>query len=211
MNTRASFDGLGFNQSGGFVPPDTIAAVGQKYVIETINTTIRISNKNGGVILEEPLSTFFPQSRYGLYDPSVFYDDNSGRFVVEAMENQFDVFGQPTSTSYINIAFSDPGNEGSFTSKYRITTTEGNSWADYPRFGFNADAIVYEFNMFDASTGESDQRPDPVDRQDARSGNRSSRPSGSTRVPTSPTRPPPCTTPRMAARSTSSSRQRHRI
>ena len=103
-----------------------------------VNTAIRISNKNGGVILEEPLLTFFPQSQYNLSDPSVFYDDNSGRFVAATIEYKPDDnpnspnYGAPTATSYINVAFSDPGNESSFSSKYRITTTEGNSWSDYP-------------------------------------------------------------------------------
>jgi uncharacterized repeat protein (TIGR01451 family) len=157
LNLRTGISGLGFDQSGGLSPPDTVAAVGKQFIVETINATILITNKNGGVILNEPLSSFFPQSQYFLYDPAVFYDDDSGRFVVEAMENdiQTDSFGNvvPTSTSFINVAFSDIGNEDSFSTQYRISTRESNSWADFPRFGFNADVDVFTFNMFDASTG----------------------------------------------------------
>ena len=82
-----------------------------------------------------------------LFDPVVFYDDISKRFVVAALESPLDF-----STSFLDIAFSDPNDESSFPASliYRINTQEGNNTADYPRFGFNADAVVFSFNMFDA-------------------------------------------------------------
>ena len=79
----------------------------------------------------------------------VFYDDISKRFVVAAMENP-----SGSATSFLNVAFSDPNNEINFpaASIYRINTQEGSNWADFPRFGFNADAVVFSFNMYDTSS-----------------------------------------------------------
>jgi uncharacterized repeat protein (TIGR01451 family) len=152
INTRTSFDGLSFADSAslsapGFVPPDTIAAVGKSYVMETVNTVLRISSKDGSSFSTTSLGSFFPLSvGTDLFDPVVFYDDIAGRFVVAALESPLN-----SAVSHLNVAFSDPGNETSFSNKYRIDMEEqGQFAADYPRFGFNADAIVFAVNMYNA-------------------------------------------------------------
>ena len=88
INLGASFNGLQFNDSSfRYVPPDTIAAVGQSHVVETINTVMRVSNKDGSGATTVQLGNLFPSSTAtDLFDPVVFYDDISKRFVVSAME-----------------------------------------------------------------------------------------------------------------------------
>jgi hypothetical protein len=52
-----SFDGVDFLGSNcGCLPPDTNAAVGNKFVVETVNVQIRVFDKaNGNLLLDEPL------------------------------------------------------------------------------------------------------------------------------------------------------------
>ena len=143
------FAGMQFNDTPGYVPPDTMVAVGQTNVMETVNTTLRIFSKNGTVVSTTQLSAFFPNAdANNLAEPVVFYDDIAKRFVVAAVEEQ----STSATSSYLDIAFSDVGNETSFSNKYRISVQEGNNFADFPRFGFNADAIVFTFNMYSASS-----------------------------------------------------------
>ena len=50
-----SYDGIDFLGSNcGCLPPDTNAAVGNEFVVETVNVQIRIFNKTTGNILLEP-------------------------------------------------------------------------------------------------------------------------------------------------------------
>ena len=145
----------------GWVPPDTIAAVGQTNVVETVNTAVRISGKDGSLVSTVQLGDFFPGSiPDNLFDPVVFYDDIAKRFVVSVMENP-----QGSSTSFLNIAFSDVGDETKFSAKYKVDVQDNGNWADFPRFGFNADAIVYSFNMYNAAGTAYQRRADPLDRQ----------------------------------------------
>ena len=148
LNVRTGFNGMQFNDSDpSWVPPDTIAAVGQTNVVETVNTAVRISGKDGSLVSTVQLGDFFPGSiADNLFDPVVFYDDIAKRFVVSVMENPLG-----SSTSFLNIAFSDVGDETKFSAKYKVDVQDNSNWADFPRFGFNADAIVYSFNMYNAA------------------------------------------------------------
>jgi hypothetical protein len=58
---RQSFEGIDFiGASCDFIPPDTNAAVGNDFVVETVNCQIRIFNKTmGNILFDEPLATFF--------------------------------------------------------------------------------------------------------------------------------------------------------
>ena len=72
---RPGFEGIDFIGSNcGCLPPDTNAAVGNNFVIETVNFQIRIWNKTErNIPLNEPLQTFFGAHSDG--DPYVVYDD----------------------------------------------------------------------------------------------------------------------------------------
>src|SRR5713101_7449660 len=56
-----SYDGVDFLGSNcSCLPPDTNAAVGNSYVVETVNVHIIVFDKNTGItLLSEPLATFF--------------------------------------------------------------------------------------------------------------------------------------------------------
>ena len=83
-----SFEGVDFIRLNncGCLPPDTNAAVGPNYVVETVNLEIRIFDKTtGSILLDEPLATFFGASTGG--DPYVVYDDIANRWYVSVFDS----------------------------------------------------------------------------------------------------------------------------
>ena len=148
LQVQTGFQGMQYNDTPGYIPPDTQVAVGQTDVIETVQTTVRIFTKSGTILSTTQMSSLFPNANANnLTTPTVFYDDVHKRFVVAALEED-----GTAASSYLDIAFSDLGNESSFTNVYRLSVAEGSNFADELRAGFNANAIVLTFNMFDANS-----------------------------------------------------------
>jgi hypothetical protein len=135
-----SYDGIDFFTGTCFcLPPDTNAAVGNNYVVETVNLHIRVFDKTtGAVLLDEPLSTLFAPFGAGT-DPYVVYDDNANRWYVTVVDGSF--LG-------LALAVSADGNPlDGFPNVYDITSGVGGG-PDYPKPGFNKDAIFITYNNF---------------------------------------------------------------
>lgn len=148
-----SFTGLTFPETnGGFVPPDTTAAAGPNHIVHAINNSVAIYTKNTGQrVLFQSAATFMGAGsvQADLFDPSVSYDETSGRFyVVYLQEND------NAQTSTVNIAVSNTSNPlQGFTERVAINVRQTNGagtnlWADYPKVGFNREAVLVTLNMF---------------------------------------------------------------
>jgi hypothetical protein len=143
VNLGASIEGIDFNGSNcGCLPPDTNAAVGGNYVVETVNVQVRIFDKTtGSVLLDEPLSTLFGEPSGG--DVYVVYDDIANRWYVVAFNGNFNAF--------LLVVSKDANPLDGFLPTYHVS---GNSsFPDYPKMGFNADAIFISFNDFGTDAG----------------------------------------------------------
>ncbi len=132
-----SFDGVHFLESNCFcLPPDTNAAVGNGFVVETVNTQIRVFDKaTASILLDEPLSVFFGATSGG--DPYVVYDDTADRWYVVAFDS---------TASGLFLAVSADGNPLHGFMQYHLTDVGG--FPDYPKIGFNRDAIFISYNDF---------------------------------------------------------------
>jgi hypothetical protein len=133
-----SYDGIHFLGSNcGCLPPDTNAAVGNNFVVETVNIQIRIFDKTtGSVLLDEPLATFFGAFSGG--DPYVVYDDIADRWYVSAFDS---------NDRGLFLAVSNDGNPlHGFKPTYHLTNVGG--FPDYPKPCFNKDAIFISYNDF---------------------------------------------------------------
>jgi hypothetical protein len=159
--TSLSFAGMDFNDTPGFVPPDTHAATGPNHIVETVNTTMTIYDRSNGNLVSGPndLNTFFSvASNHSLTDPVVFYDEIIQRFFIGVID--FGTNDPPTSSNLLYAVSSDASPTGptSFTHKYAIPvhhsgiTCSGTVEADFTRGGWNADAHVFTFNMFNFAT-----------------------------------------------------------
>jgi autotransporter-associated beta strand protein len=146
-------------------PPDTNGAAGPSSYVETANQTLSIFKKtDGSTIASTPFTTFFSglaaaSGTSSFSDPVVIYDDNvpgqtatTGRFIV--LDQNVDA---ANGKSVCDIAVSKTATPGTLTAAdwyfFQINNGEtGNLWADYPgNLGYNADAFVVTFNVFDTS------------------------------------------------------------
>jgi hypothetical protein len=158
VNLIGDYSGLDYNQSGGYVPPDTSGAAGPSGYVESVNQTLALytSKTTGAGKTLDSFSDFWyargslskTDAGSFLSDPIVTYDDQAGRFIVgdqdvdpNALKSNFD------------IAVSKTNNPTTLTTAdwnfYQVSTTESGYDADYPgNFGFNHDAFVFTLNMF---------------------------------------------------------------
>lgn len=139
-----SFEGVDFNGSNcGCLPPDTNAAVGNNFVVETVNFEVRVFDKTTGtLLLDEPLSLFFGAASGG--DPYVVFDDIAGRWYVTAFDS---------SDSGLFLAVSNDGSPLDGFQTYDLTNLGG--FPDYNKVGYNHDAIVISYNDFGSGGGNA--------------------------------------------------------
>jgi hypothetical protein len=163
LGIAKGFEGIGFANSFGSVPPDTHVATGPQHIVEVTNTTIAYySRATGKRLFIQDLSVFFAPAgvvQFG-FDPVVTYDDIAQRFVV-AMVDEDDTLVK----SFLLYAVSNSSNPlDGFSEMHRIDVTENGNvlhetvLADFPKIGWNADVHVITVNMFGA-----DSVPPPFD------------------------------------------------
>lgn len=151
VNVLSNFRGLNAPQGSG-VPPDTCAAAGPNYVVETVNTTVQIYNKTTAApVFTQTLPVFFASLgavAADMFDPVVTYDDLANRFVIAAVEEN-----DAAQTSFLDFAVSNSSDPtAGFTEMQQINVKEvigpNSYWGDFPRLGWNADAYVIGLNMY---------------------------------------------------------------
>ena len=138
-----SYDGIDYLNANCFCsPPDSNAAVGRNFVVETVNTHIRIFDKaTGTVMADQPLNAIFNAFSGG--DPYVLYDDTADRWYVSAFDS---------NDQGLFLAVSKDGNPvDGFLPPYHLTNV--GTFPDYQKAGFNHDAIFISYNDFSAGAG----------------------------------------------------------
>jgi hypothetical protein len=132
----------------GCLPPDTNAAVGNNFIVKTVNLQICVFNKTTGAhLLDETLDRFFGARSGG--DPYVLYDDLADRWCVSAFD---------TSDSGMFLAVSSDGNP---LHAFQTLHIPNLGFPDYPKPGFNKDAIFISYNDFGPGGGSSSERCRP--------------------------------------------------
>ncbi len=142
------FSGLEDNNSA--IPPDVNGAAGLDYLMVTLNTGIRIMDKEGNPVSTVSTGAFFhPIPGSGdVFDPKISYDPYENRWIL-VMPSSSD-----PASSRLMIAISeneDPTGNWFF---YSFDSDPTNSyWFDYPNYGFNKKWIVVSGNMFGSGFG----------------------------------------------------------
>jgi uncharacterized repeat protein (TIGR01451 family) len=156
-----NFPDINFNQTGistQYTPPDTMMAVGPTTVVGAVNTAIVLKDK-GGTTLAGPtqFSTFFRsilRRGDGFSDPYVLYDDQAQRYYVGILE-----YPSSATTGYFDFAVSNSStptglNIGSGTGDWKVfsqitsVNEGGTQFPDFPKMGWNNDAVFVSFNQF---------------------------------------------------------------
>src|SRR5262249_23747842 len=112
--------GLTFNQSGGYVPPDTDAAAGPSSIVETVNQEVAIFSpkSTGAAMVSDNLGHFlftvggFTRAafRSGQSDPVVAFDELIGRFIIGDQDVDFN-----SHVSAFDVAVSKSNNPTTLT------------------------------------------------------------------------------------------------
>lgn len=173
-----SFDSLDFDDNAAnttgfyYIPPDPSGAAGPNHVMNVTNVSVQIHTKTGTKLLDSTagapitgisLASFFTSLSpvNDLFDPKVIYDQHAGRFVVVALERQDDcpAIGDPTDSSRILVAVSDdsdptlPGTWYFTSIPSMITIGATPTWADYPGFAVDEEAVYITMNQFSFGSG----------------------------------------------------------
>jgi len=146
VSVVTGFEGMNYLDSvNGYVPPDTDIAVGPQYVIETVNAQIQFYDKTTGTPLlpNTPLNQFFGEPGESPFDPVVTYDDIAGRYIVGAV----------TFSNRLLFAVSNDNNPLDGFHFYNLDISEGGYFPSLPKIGWNADAVVFTFNMYPGGPG----------------------------------------------------------
>jgi Ca2+-binding RTX toxin-like protein len=147
-----NIEGVFIDDAGGGVPPDANGAVGPDYVLSVVNSQIEIHSKTtGSLVFSDALGDggFFDglNPTGTVFDPKALYDQHSDRFLVMALH-------ATSTTSQIFIAVSDDSNpDGTWylDDINSLITINGNStFADFPGFAVDDEAIYITANMFEA-------------------------------------------------------------
>lgn len=136
------------------IPPDPYVAVGPNHIMQVVNTSFRISDKQGNTLKTIGATAWFNNvfNNSGAFDPKVHYDHYAGRWIMVWLQ-----LNDNTQTANYLVSVSDDNNplgtwyNWALPSNVNGTTPSGN-WADYQGVGFDEQALYFTSNQF-AFTG----------------------------------------------------------
>lgn len=136
------------NDDARFIPPDVNGAVGPNHLMTTLNSQVRIQDRQGNVISTVDLSAFWaPIGGLGqVYDPKVLYDHQANRWMIVTSANP------QLNTSCTLLGVSQTNDPTGSWNLYKVDVDPTNTmWVDYPSIGFNDKWIVVQMNLFPMS------------------------------------------------------------
>ena len=146
-----NFTATTFPQSG-FIPPDTHGAVGPNHIVELINGSYAVFDKDDGSELDRSsLNQFWTDSGIspnGAFDPRVAYDRSISRFYAVAVNN-----ARADNEFLFAISQSNDPTDGWIGFAVDTDSDNGQRWADYPQLSFDDESIHIGVNMFDIPGG----------------------------------------------------------
>lgn len=159
-----SFDAAGqatniTNTGNLFIPADSYGSVGTTHVMNVINTSIELYQKDGNGGFSGSLKNFFSPLNpvNATFDPKVIYDQFLNRWVVVTLERTDTSQGDPANTSRVLIAVSDDANPNGtwymFALNTKLNISGTNYWFDYPGFALDEEVIYLTGNMFEFGQG----------------------------------------------------------
>jgi hypothetical protein len=144
---------LGVADTGSF-PPDSQIAAGPNNIVASTNGAVNILDKRGNSLSSQTLVNFFSPlgaEHNDVFDPWVVYDPYINRFWMMA------VSGRTTAHSDIVIGLSNTQDATLGWTLWELDATvdggtDTQNWCDYPKLGFDAQAIYVTCNMFRLNT-----------------------------------------------------------
>ncbi|MFN0016898.1 MAG: dockerin type I domain-containing protein [Pirellulaceae bacterium] len=148
----ANFETSRLFVDSGFIPPDTMAAIGPNHVVEAINGNFQIFDRAGASLETRSLDSFWTARAgatipSGTFDPRVVFDTASNRWFATSIN------GGGGNTIF--IARSDSADPtGDWDSVQFIgDTINGVRFCDYDTLGLDADGLYIATNNFGGPSG----------------------------------------------------------
>ena len=135
-----------FGQSG-FIPPDSMGAVGPNDISVLINGQFAVYNRTGVQQVAKSLNQFWldagvtPSGNFA-FDPRILYDKHSARWFATSVDNA----GGANNFLVAVSSSSDP--KGAWTGFAIDSDADDSHWADFPMMGLNNDVVTISANMF---------------------------------------------------------------
>jgi hypothetical protein len=127
-----------------YTPPDVNIAAGQSQVMEVTNNHVACYDNFGNVLRDTPASVFFNYTNQLFTDVRVVYDTIWNRWIVTEV-----AFPENPTTMIFFLAASQSSD---CTGAFNVYTTNQpiapNDFYDYPQVGYDQDAILVTFNVF---------------------------------------------------------------
>lgn len=146
--TLSSFQGIPQTNS---IPPDPHVAAGPNHIIQVVNTSFRISDKNGTTLKTITANAWFNSAfggNSGAFDPKVLYDHFAGRWIMVWLQQS-----DANQTGTFLLSVSDDNDpigtwyNWALPNHFHGTTFNG-GWTDYQGVGFDQQAIYITGNHF---------------------------------------------------------------
>lgn len=137
------FNGIDLaNSNCGCQPPDVNAAVGNGFIVETVNLEFAVYNETGSLLSSSSLNNFVATGD-PLSDPRVVYDPTWNRWAISFLDE---------ATPSLWLLYSQTGDPTGGWWVYHVGLPfAAGSITDYPNVGMDQNAFVYTTNNFDAS------------------------------------------------------------
>lgn len=168
-----SFDGFDATSSGcGCFPPDTVGDIGRNHYIQSVNSSIKIFDKNTlGLLAQTSYNSFFAGLGANVPcgksqndgDGTVFYDHLADRWVVS--DFAFSTFPGTAFYQCIGVSkTSDPVGGGWYLYAIQVDPSNPTYEGDTPKFGLWPDGYYLTMNTFSSSTTFNGVRVYALDR-----------------------------------------------
>jgi len=141
------FEGI---DSTGWIPPDTVVAVGQFDIVEATNSGFAIYSKTGRQIQAYTTFASFFGTSESLFDPRIIYNPLKDRYVILVLQRNV-----AAQTSRLRIAISQqPWADGDWWRwNFNVEHSDGLDWMDYATLGADNYGIYFCGNMFNWAGG----------------------------------------------------------
>jgi uncharacterized repeat protein (TIGR01451 family) len=142
-----NFTGSTFQIDSGFIPPDTMGAVGPNHIVELINGRYSVYRKSDGTRIQtSSLDEFWRAAGVSFsgftFDPRILYDTFSERWFATSTDN---VRGD----NHFLFAVSNSSDPTVGWIGWAIDSDSTDQrWADFPTLGFDRDGVYLAANMF---------------------------------------------------------------
>ena len=136
--------------SSGWIPPDTVVAVGAHDIVEATNSGFAIYSKTGRQIQGYTTFASFFGTSETLFDPRIVYNPQKNRYVILILERNV-----ANQTSRLRIAISQRAwADGDWWRwNFDVEHTDGLDWMDYATLGADDFGIYFSGNMYNWAGG----------------------------------------------------------